>query len=106
MARGTGRTSTPSRSPPLSGSTGTGTIRPHSAIGMRTPTEHETAWLPDTDNVGQQNISQPKPATTGARQTSLHVDTDRVPSTISWALGSRSFTIGTWSLRAWAIRGV
>ncbi|EGF57660.1 conserved domain protein, partial [Actinomyces sp. oral taxon 170 str. F0386] len=79
---------------------------PHSAIGMRTPTEHETAWLPDTDNVVQQTISQPQPATTGARQTSLHVDTDRVPSTISWALGSRSFTIGTWSLRAWAIRGV
>ena len=24
------------------------TIRPHSAIGMRTPAEHEAAWAPDT----------------------------------------------------------
>ena len=55
-------------SPPPSGSTGTGTIRPHCAIGMRAPAEHEAAWTPaDTDNVGQQTISQPQPETTGAR---------------------------------------
>ena len=35
-------------SPPPSGSTGTGTTRPHSAIGMRAPTEHEAAWALDT----------------------------------------------------------
>ena len=45
-----------------------GTIRPHCAIGMRTPAEHEAAWTPaDTDNVGQQTISQPQSETTGAR---------------------------------------
>ena len=57
-----GRTSTPSRSPPPSGSTGTGTTRPHSAIGMRTPAEHEAAWKPDTHR-----HEQSQPATTGTR---------------------------------------
>ena len=36
-----------------------GTIRPHSAIGMRTPAEHEAAWAPDTHRQ-----EQPQPATT------------------------------------------
>lgn len=34
--------------------------------------EHEAAWAPDTDDVGQQTISQPQSETTAARQTSLH----------------------------------
>lgn len=29
--------------------------------------EHEAAWAPDTDDVGQQTISQPQSETTGAR---------------------------------------
>ena len=33
--------------------------RPHSAIGMRTPAEHEAAWAPDTHRQ-----EQPQPATT------------------------------------------
>ena len=49
-------------SPPPSGSTGTGTIRPHSAIGMRTPAEHEAAWTPD-----RHRHEQSQPATTGTR---------------------------------------
>ena len=36
------------------------TVRPHSAIGMRTPAEHEAARTPDTDHQ-----EQPQPATTG-----------------------------------------
>ena len=47
---------------PPSGSTGTGTIRPHSAIGMRTPAEHEAAWTPD-----RHRHEQSQPATTGTR---------------------------------------
>ena len=39
----------------------------HSATGTRTPTKHEAARVPDTNNVGQQTIGQPQPATTGAR---------------------------------------
>ena len=38
------------------------TTRPHSAIGMRTPAEHEAAWTPDTHRHGQS-----QPATTGTR---------------------------------------
>jgi hypothetical protein len=34
---------------------------------MRTPAAHEAAWTPDTDDVGQQTISQPQSETTGAR---------------------------------------
>ena len=49
-------------SPPPSGSTGTGTTRTHSAIGMRTPAEHEAAWAPDTHRQ-----EQSQPATTGNR---------------------------------------
>ena len=49
-------------SPPPSGSTGTGTIRPHSAVGMRTPAEHEAAWAPD-----RHRHEQSQPATTGTR---------------------------------------
>lgn len=59
-------------SPPPSEATDTGTTRPHCAIGMCTPAEHEAAWVPNTDNVGQQTISQAQQATTGARQTSLY----------------------------------
>ena len=44
-----------------------GTIRPHSAIGMRTPAEHEAAWAPD-----RHRQEQSQPATTGTRQTSHH----------------------------------
>ena len=40
------------------------TIRPHSAIGMRTPVEHEAAWVPD---VSQNSQEQSQPATTGTR---------------------------------------
>ena len=40
------------------------TIRPHSAIGMRTPAEHEAAWVPD---VSQNSQKQSQPATTGTR---------------------------------------
>jgi len=41
-----------------------GTIRPHSVIGMRTPAEHEAAWVAD----GSQNSQeQSQPATTGTR---------------------------------------
>ena len=36
------------------------TVRPHSAIGMRTPAEHEAARVPDTDHQ-----EQPQPTTTG-----------------------------------------
>ena len=36
------------------------TVRPHCAIGMRTPAEHEAARVPDTDHQ-----EQPQPATTG-----------------------------------------
>ena len=38
------------------------TTRPHSAIGMRTPAEHEAAWAPDTHRQ-----EQSQPATTGTR---------------------------------------
>ena len=40
------------------------TIRPHSAIGMRTPVEHEAAWVPD---VSQNSQEQSQPVTTGTR---------------------------------------
>ena len=43
-----------------------GTIRPHSAIGMRTPAEHEAAWAPDT-NHDHHRQEQSHPATTGTR---------------------------------------
>ena len=49
-------------SPPPSGSTGTGTTRPHSAIGMPTPAEHEAAWAHD-----RHRQEQSQPATTGTR---------------------------------------
>ena len=39
------------------------TVRPHCAIGMRTPAEHEAARTPDTDHQ-----EQPQPATTGTRK--------------------------------------
>ena len=39
-------------------------IRPHSAIGMRTPSEHEASWVPD---VSQNSQKQSQPATTGTR---------------------------------------
>ena len=39
-----------------------GTIRSHSAIGMRTPAEHEAAWAPD-----RHRHEQSQPATTGTR---------------------------------------
>mgnify|MGYP001642766494 FL=1 len=41
-----------------------GTIGPHSAIGMRTPAEHEAAWVPD---VSQNSQEQSRPATIGTR---------------------------------------
>ena len=49
-----------------SGSTGTGTTRPHSAIGMRTPAEHEATWAPDTHH-DHHRQEQSQPATTGTR---------------------------------------
>ncbi|CED92405.1 Hypothetical protein AAM4_2573 [Actinomyces succiniciruminis] len=64
-----------SSSPTSSGCNWSGTVRPHSAIGMHAPIEHEQAYTPpdDTDtadaqDVGEQTtINQPQPATTGAR---------------------------------------
>ena len=53
-------------SPPPSGSTGTGTTRPHSAIGMRTPAEHKATWAPDTHH-DHHRQKQSQPATTGTR---------------------------------------
>ena len=52
-----------------------GTTRPHSATGIRAPAEHEHAHSPSADNtdtnnienMDQQTISQPQPATTDAR---------------------------------------
>ena len=38
------------------------TIRPHSAIGMRTPSDHEASWAPD-----RHRHEQSQPATTGTR---------------------------------------
>ena len=38
------------------------TTRPHSAVCMRTPAEHEAAWTPDTHRQ-----EQSQPATTGTR---------------------------------------
>ena len=40
------------------------TIRPHSAVGLRTPSEHEASWVPD---VSQNSQKQSQPATTGTR---------------------------------------
>ena len=54
-------------SPPPSGSTGTGTTRPHSAIGMRTPAEHEAAWAPDTHRQ-----EQPQPTRSCCESTARH----------------------------------
>ena len=42
------------------------TTRPHSAIGMRTPAEHEAAWAPDTHH-DHHRQEQSHPATTGTR---------------------------------------
>ena len=42
------------------------TTRPHSAIGMRTPAEHEAAWVPDTHH-DHHRQEQSQPATTGTR---------------------------------------
>ena len=42
------------------------TTRPHSAIGMRTPAEHEAAWAPDT-NHDHHRQEQSQPTTTGTR---------------------------------------
>jgi len=62
------------RSPPPSRSTGTGTTRPHSAVGTRTPAEHEDAWAPDTHR-----HEQPQTATTATRQTSHHKTQGLIP---------------------------
>lgn len=42
------------------------TVRPHSAIDMHTPVEHETAWTPPPDT-GHQHDNHPQPATTRTR---------------------------------------
>ena len=39
-----------------------GTVRPHSAIGMRTPAEHEATWAPD-----RHRHERSQPATTATR---------------------------------------
>lgn len=54
---------------PPSGFTGVGTTQPHSAIGMRIPTEYETVWAPDAN---QNSQYQSQPATTATRQARLH----------------------------------
>ncbi|SDN24114.1 integrase core domain-containing protein [Actinomyces ruminicola] len=52
------------------------TVRPHSAIDMHSPVQHEQAYTPpppdttdtaDAQDVGEQTTSQPQPATAGAR---------------------------------------
>ncbi|MDO4899758.1 integrase core domain-containing protein [Actinomyces sp.] len=57
------------------------TTRPHSAIGMHAPIQHEQAYTPPDDNIDTDTIdnadaedigeqittNQPQPATTGAR---------------------------------------
>jgi len=42
------------------------TVRPHSTIGMRTPSEHEASWAPDA-NHDHHRQKQSQPATTGTR---------------------------------------
>nr|WP_280527872.1 IS3 family transposase [Actinomyces trachealis] len=42
------------------------TTRPHSAIAMRTPVEHESAWQPDADTHAP-TTNHPQPATADAR---------------------------------------
>ena len=64
LARNLGRTSTPPVVATAEWVHWVGTIRPHSVIGMRTPAEHEAAWVAD----GSQNSQeQSQPATTGTR---------------------------------------
>ena len=53
------------------------TVRPHCAIGMRTPAEHEAARVPDTDHQ-----EQPQPTTTGTNSQSLHKTRGLTPRTI------------------------
>ena len=60
-------------SPPPSGSTGAGTTRPHSAIGMRTPAEHEAAWAPATHRQ-----EQPQPTRSCCESTARHPRSRRV----------------------------
>ena len=67
LARAPGKTSTLSVLATAEWVHWAGTIRPHSAIDMRTPTEHKAARAPDT-----LHQEQPQPATTASRQTSLH----------------------------------
>ena len=45
------------------------TTRPHSAIAMHTPVEHESAWQPADYVAGpdEQTTNHPQPATAGAR---------------------------------------
>jgi len=75
-----------SSSLPPSGCNWSGTVRPHSAIGMHAPVQHEQSYTPppqedtntiadgtdiidtaDAQDVGEQTTSQPQPTTTGAR---------------------------------------
>lgn len=70
--RAPGRTSTPPGPATAQWVHWYNTVRPHSAIGMRTPIQHEQAHPlsednTNTENTDQQTISQHQPATTGAR---------------------------------------
>jgi len=49
LARATERTSTPSVVATAEWVLWVGIVRPYSAIGMRTPAEHEAAWASDTN---------------------------------------------------------
>ena len=63
--RAPGRTSTPPGLATAEWVHWYNTVRPHSAIGMRTPAEHEAARTPDTDR--QSHQEQPQPATAGTK---------------------------------------
>lgn len=64
--RAPGRTSTPHGSATAQWVHWYNTVRPHSAIGMRTPAEHEAARTPDTD---RQNHNWPPPEPTNRTPT-------------------------------------
>ena len=63
MSTAPGRASTPPGSATAEWVHWYNTVRPHCAIGMCTPAEHEAARAPDTDHQ-----EQPQPTTTGTRK--------------------------------------
>ena len=57
-----GRTSTPPVVATAEWVHWAGTVRPHSAVGMRTPAEHEAAWAPTSARTARNNHNQQPPA--------------------------------------------